>query len=113
VKKSFPHPTVIVVREPGGDERGQHRQEKTLTQDSTLSPQREAGCFFPPDPWKENCLMMPSESLSGSRTGEGHEMLFQALQFETSKIFSQLQEGRGGFESYFPTMPAYYLASRK
>jgi hypothetical protein len=48
--------------------------------------------------------MMPSESLSGSRTGEGHEMLFQALQFETSKIFSQLQEGRGGFESYFPTM---------
>jgi len=97
VKKSLPHPTVIVVREPGGDERGQHRREKTPTEDSTLSPQRGAGCFFPPDPWKENCLMMPSESPSGSRTGEGHGMLLQARQFETSKIFSQLQGGEGGF----------------
>jgi len=31
---------------------------------------------------------------SGSRTGEGHGMLFQALQFGTRKIFSQLQGGR-------------------
>jgi hypothetical protein len=70
---------------------------KRLTEDSTSSPQREAGCFFPPDPWKENCLMMPSESLSGSRTGESHEMLFQVLQFATSKIISQLHGGEGGF----------------
>jgi len=97
VKKSFPHPTVIVVREPGGDERGQHRREETLTENSTLSPQREAGCFFPPDPWKEDCLVMPSESPSGSRTGEGHGMLFQALPFGARKIFSHLQGSEGGF----------------
>jgi len=33
----------------------------------------------------------------GSRTGEGHGMLLQARQFETSKILSQLQGGEGGF----------------
>jgi hypothetical protein len=100
VKKSFPHPTVIVVREPGGGERGQHRREKKANRRFNLVSAKGvpplAG-FFPPDPWKENCLMMPSESLSGSRTGEGHEMLFQVLQFETRKIFSQLQGGEGGF----------------
>jgi len=100
VKKFLPPPTFIVVREPGDDERGQHRREKTATEDSTLSPQKEAGCFFSPDPWKENCLMIPSELPSGSRTGEGHGMLLQAGQFGTSKIFSQLQGGEGGFSGF-------------
>ena len=41
--------------------------------------------------------MMPSELPPRSRTGEGHGMLLQVLQFETSTIFSQLQGGKGGF----------------
>ena len=113
VKKSFPHPTVIVVREPGGDERGQHRREETLTEDSTLYPQREAGCFFPPDPWKEDCLMMPSESPSGSRTGEGHGMLFQALQFGARKIFSQLRGWWGWGWTKRDSAPLTFILSRQ
>ena len=75
MKKFLSHPTVIVVREPGGDERGQHRREKTLAEDSTFFPQREEGCSFPPDPSRENCLMMPSEKPPGSRNGGGHEIV--------------------------------------
>jgi hypothetical protein len=47
--------------------------------------------------------MMPSESLSGSRTREAREMLLQVLQFETSKIFSQLQGGTRDFGGESPT----------
>jgi hypothetical protein len=102
-EKILPHPTIIVVREAGGDERGQHRREKTLKKDSTLFPQRGAGCFFPPEARKQNCLMMPSESPPASRTGEGHERLSQVLQFVTRTNFSQLQGGWGdlrGIHSY-------------
>jgi hypothetical protein len=42
LSNSFPYPTVIVVREPGGVERGQHRLEKTLTEDPTSSPLKES-----------------------------------------------------------------------
>ena len=96
-----------MVREPGGVERGQHRLEKSLTEDPTSSPLKEAGCFFPPDPWKKNCLMMPSEMTPGSRTGEAHGMLPQVLQFETHTIFSQLQGGKGGFRRAHFDNPRY------
>jgi len=43
--------------------------------------------------------MMPSESPPGSRTGEGHAIFFQVLQFETRTIFSRLQGGEGEFFS--------------
>ena len=46
--------------------------------------------------------MMPSESLSGSRTREAVEMLLQVLQFETSKIFSHLQGGTRDFGGELP-----------
>ena len=46
--------------------------------------------------------MMPSESLSGSRTREVRKMLLQVLQFETSKIFSQLQGGMRDFGGELP-----------
>ena len=75
--------------------------EKTPREDSTLSPQRETGCFFPSDPWKENCLMMPSELPPRSRTGEGHGMVLQVPQFEASAIFSQPQRGLGELRKYF------------
>jgi len=48
--------------------------------------------------------MMPSESLSGSRTGEGREMLFQILQSEASKIFSQLQVARWEFQTFIANL---------
>ena len=45
--------------------------------------------------------MMPTESPPASRTGEGHEMLSQVLQFVTRTIFSQLQGSKGGFFSRY------------
>jgi hypothetical protein len=101
-KKSLPHPTIIVVREPGGDWRGQHRREKTLKEDSTFFPRRAAGCIFPPVQWKENRLMMPSELPPGSRTGEGREMLSQVLQWVARTIFSRLQAAWGDFRGRSP-----------
>ena len=77
-----------------GDARIEAQAESTPAEDPTSHPLKEAGCFFPSDPWKENRLMMPSESSPGSRTGEGHGMLLQARQFESSKIFSQLRGGK-------------------
>jgi hypothetical protein len=95
VKKSFPHPTVIVVREPGGDERGQHRRVETLTEDSALSPQREAGCFFPPDPWNEDCLMMPIPPWAGHlapEPGKAMECCFKPCNLEQEISFHTFRE---------------------
>ena len=51
--------------------------------------------------------MMPSELPPGSRTGEGHEMFSQFLQWVTRTIFSRFQGGLGGLESYF--LPEYLV----
>jgi hypothetical protein len=103
VKKSFFIPPLSWFGSQVAVSAGSIGGRKTLAEDPTSSPQRGAGCFFPPDLWKENCLMMRSESLSGSRTREAREMLLQVLQFETSKIFSQLQGGTRDFGGESPT----------
>jgi hypothetical protein len=47
VKKSFLHPTVIVVREPGGGERGQHRRENTANRRFNLVSAKRGGVLLP------------------------------------------------------------------
>jgi hypothetical protein len=47
VKKFFPHPTLIVVREPGDDERGQHRREKDPKRRFNLVSAKGDGALLP------------------------------------------------------------------